>query len=37
MNAYKKTLGSHNIYKEGICAKKGEDVPIVKRREERGV
>ena len=30
-------LRPHNQYEGGICAKKGEDVPIVQRRERGGV
>ena len=31
-----KNLGSCNRYKEGICAKEGESVSIVKKEERRG-
>ena len=33
---YKEVLGSHNRDEERVCTEKGEDVSIVKRREERG-
>ena len=35
MDAHKETLGSCNRYEGEICAKEGECVPAVERREER--
>ena len=32
MNACEEAVGLYNRYKESICAKKREGVPIVKRR-----
>jgi len=37
VNAHKKDLGSHNKYEGGFCTKKGESVPIVKRRKRGGM
>jgi len=30
-------MGLCNLYKEGLCAKKGKDVSAIKRRERGGV
>ena len=35
MDAHKEDLGSCNRYEGGICAKEGESISIVKRREGR--
>ena len=35
-DAYKKVVGSYDRCERGVCAKEGEGVPIVERRERRG-
>ena len=36
VDAYKESLESHYQYEEEICTKKGESIPIIKRRERGG-
>ena len=37
IDTYKETMKLHYQYKERVHAKEGEGIPIVKRREERGI
>ena len=37
MNAHEKAMRSHNRHEGGICAEKGKDISVVKRRTKGSI